>query len=323
VLRVIGTTVLVVGIFWFIPFHEVVAQLRQAKLGYVVGSFVLTQFIAYLESVQLWLLLRKAGMSTTTWVVFETKMITRFYGQFLPSELMASAVKLYRLAGPTNQWGEVMAALVLTRIVNMIALLLLGLVFWAIDMPSGPGRWIGVIMMGTVAALLLLHLVMSSRSVKRRAKGLLALPLFAWIEGRLVEKAKKLGATMADSYRLFGGMVWSITALSIVRHVVGIISFAMVAKALGVNITYMTIAWVRVVLQAIMMLPISLSGIGLREGSLVILLQEYSVPASQAVALAFLMFLISLLSNSLGGIFELKNVVRAGRTADPERSNAP
>ena len=86
----------------------------------------------------------------------------------------------------------------------MAGLLALGVLFWAIDMPSGPGRWIGVIMMGTVAALLLLHLVMSSRAVKRRAKGLLALPLFAWLEGRLVEKASAVAATSAPTARRMG-----------------------------------------------------------------------------------------------------------------------
>lgn len=91
ILRVLGSAALVVGIFWFIPLQDVVVALREANVWYAVGSFVLTQVIAYLEGIQLWLLLRRARVPVSAWDVFETKMITRFYGQFLPSELMASA----------------------------------------------------------------------------------------------------------------------------------------------------------------------------------------------------------------------------------------
>ncbi len=320
-LRVLGSAALVVGIFWFIPLGDVVVALRNANVWHAAGSFVLTQVIAYLEGIQLWLLLRRARVPVTAWDVFETKMITRFYGQFLPSELMASAVKLYRLAGPTNQWGEVMAALVLTRVVNMIALLLLGVTFWAIDLPTGAGRWIGFVMIGAAIALMVLHFVLSSPVVTAHARWLLRSPLFARLRGRLVDKLKEIANSTASSYHRFGNMVWTISAISLVRHVLGIASFWLVAKAVGVDLSWMTIAWVRVVLQAIMMLPISLSGIGLREGSLVILLQSYAVPASQAVAIAFLMFIISLLSNSLGGLLELRNVALGSRP-DPRRSAA-
>jgi hypothetical protein len=297
----------------------VVASLREVKLAFVLASFAMTLVIAYFESVQLWLLLRRAKLPITAWDVFETKLVTRFYGQFLPSELMASAVKLYRLAGPTGQWGEVMAGLALTRVVNMAGLLALGVLFWAIDMPQGAGRWVGVAMIGGIAALALAHSVMVSPAVNRIARNVLSARLFAWLQGKVFEKTRRLAATVVDSYQLYGDMVWTIAAIGLVRHALGIVSFVMVAHALDVQISFMTIAWVRVVLQAVMMLPISLSGIGLREGSLVILLQEYAVPASQAVALAFLMFLISLLANSLGGLLELRSFLTRGTSSVVQR----
>jgi len=320
-LQAIASVALIVGIFWFIPFHEVVASLREVKLAFVLASFALTLVIAYFESVQLWLLLRRAKLPITAWDVFETKLVTRFYGQFLPSELMASAVKLYRLAGPTGQWGEVMAGLALTRVVNMAGLLALGVLFWAIDMPQGAGRWVGAAMIGGIAALALAHSVMVSPAVNRVARNVLSARLFAWLQGKVFEKTRRLAATVVDSYQLYGDMVWTIAAIGLVRHALGIVSFVMVAHALDVQISFMTIAWVRVVLQAVMMLPISLSGIGLREGSLVILLQEYAVPASQAVALAFLMFLISLLANSLGGLLELRSFLTRGTSSVIQRGS--
>jgi len=310
-LRLIGTIALVVGIFWFIPFHEVLAALRNVHLGWVVVAFALNLVVAALEALQLWLLLNRAGIAVAPWPVFETKFIARFYGQFLPSDLLASAVKLQILAGPTRQYGEVTAALVFCRVVNTLGLLVLGLVFWCIEWPSGPGRWIGVVIFGMLASLFLVHLVFASHAVNRHAGRILSTPAFAWLRGRIMVKVGKFMRAMAESYRLFGGIVWHITFVSLVRHVIGILSFACAALALDIHLSLVTIGWIRVVIQALMMLPIHLSGIGVREGSLVILLQEYSVPPSEAVALAFLLFVIYLIGNSMGGLFELRNLLRA------------
>jgi uncharacterized membrane protein YbhN (UPF0104 family) len=126
---------------------------------------------------------------------------------------------------------------------------------------------------------------------------------------------------MLDSYRRFGNVVWPIIGLAVARHLLGIVSFGLIALSLDIHLSLLTIGWIRVVLQAIMTLPITLSGIGLREGTLVILLQEYGVSASDAVALAFLVFAIGLLVNSLGGILEFKNFIRPGPDTDNHRSD--
>jgi uncharacterized protein (TIRG00374 family) len=321
ILRIGGSVALVVGIFWFIPIAEVIASLRKVHLGYVAAGFALNMMNSYGEAIQLWLLLKRVAVPATLWTVFETKMTTRFYGQFLPSEFMAAAVKFYRLAGPTQQWGEVVAALVFFRLVNMAALALLGFTFWAIELPTGPGRWIGLVLIGALLALVVMHFVLTNPRLRQNAAWLMSTRMFAWLKGRFVDKVTKISGTMLDSYRRFGNVVWPIIGLAVARHLLGIVSFGLIALSLDIHLSLLTIGWIRVVLQAIMTLPITLSGIGLREGTLVILLQEYGVSASDAVALAFLVFAIGLLVNSLGGILEFKNFIRPGPDTDKVRSD--
>jgi uncharacterized protein (TIRG00374 family) len=316
-LQVAGSAALIVGIFWFVPFSEVVVALRTLDVRYVAAAFAVNLFIAYFESIQLWLLLRRAEMKIGTWKIFETKMVTRFYGQFLPSELMAAAFKFYRLAGPTKQWGEVAAALAFFRVVNMLTLVLLGIVFWAIEIPTGPGRWVGILLIVMALGIFGVHLMISTNSMTRIARGMHSTRMFAWIQGSVVEKAKGFIRTVQGSYQLFRNLLWPIAGLALIRHGLGILGFALLAMSLHVHLSFLTIGWVRVVIQGLMMLPISLSGIGVREGSLVLLLQEYDVEASDAVALAFIMFAVNIVVNSLGGVLELANFLW------PKRSEVP
>lgn len=308
-LRVGGSAALIVGIFWFIPFADVIAALREINIWLAAVGLLLMLTSAYLEAIALWLPLNRVGIKTSSWTVFEVKMISRFYGQFLPSELLASFVKLHRLAGPTKQWAEVVAGLAYTRLVNMLVLALLGLVFWAIEMPTGPGRWVGVLLGGMSATLVGIHLTIVSPAVNRLAQRVFSMRIFNLFRGGLTDKFVKLAQTMVESYRLFGDTLTTVTLLAVVRHLMGIFGFSVIALSLDIHLSYVTVGWIRVVLHAVMMLPISLSGIGVREGSLVILLQEYSVPPSEAVALAFLLFALTLVANALGGMFELRGLL--------------
>jgi uncharacterized membrane protein YbhN (UPF0104 family) len=316
-IRIIGSAVLIIGIFWFIPISEVIAALRSVDLLLAATGGMLMLLSAYLEAIALWLPLKRVGIPTTGWNVFKIKMITRFYGQFLPSELLASALKLHRLAGPTKQWGEVAAGLAFCRLVNMLVLALLGLTFWAIEMPTGPGRWVGVILLAMAGTLICMHLAVVSPTVYRIAVRIIDKTPFRSGGNRFADKISKLSRTMVDSYRLFGETMSAVVILAVIRHAIGIASFGLIALSLDVHLSYLTVGWIRVVLHALMMLPISFSGIGLREGSLVVLLQEYSVPASEAVALAFLLFITTLIANALGGLFEVKNLLTPKASSTP------
>lgn len=311
--RWLGTAVLVGAIFWYIPFSEVAASLRQVRLGYVAGGFAATVVIAYVQSVQLWLLLRSVDIPLGAWEVFETNMITRFYGQLLPSELMAGAVKFYRLAGPRRQWGEVMAAQVCFRLLNTLVLVLLGLGFWLIDRPAGAGWLVGPILAATAVGALGLHLFLAREASVRLARRVLPARLRAALERPRFRRARDLMRSTSRSYRIFGGVTLPVTGIAVFRHLLGIVSFGMFATAVGVDLSYVSIGWIRVVLQGVMLLPISVSGLGVREGSLVLLLQQYAVPPSQAVALSLVLFATGVLSNAIGGVFEVVQLHRSRR----------
>jgi hypothetical protein len=203
----------------------------------------------------------------------------------------------------------------------MLVLVLLGLLLWAIEMPSGPGRLVGYVLITMAVALLAAHFAVNSVTAARYGKRLLAMRGFNWLKGKLYDKVMRLALTTVGSYRLFGNAIYPIIGLALIRHILGIFSFMLLAIALDLHISFMAIGWIRVVMHALLMLPISMAGIGVREGSLVVLLQEYAVAPNDAVALAFLLFIVQLLSNSTGGLFEIKNLIGPRRQrARAERS---
>jgi uncharacterized membrane protein YbhN (UPF0104 family) len=75
--------------------------------------------------------------------------------------------------------------------------------------------------------------------------------------------------------------------------------------------------WVRSVVVVLTLLPISIGGVGVREGVLVVTLATFGVPAHEALAFSILVFATTILAPGLaGGVVEgAQWLARGERTA--------
>jgi uncharacterized membrane protein YbhN (UPF0104 family) len=104
---------------------------------------------------------------------------------------------------------------------------------------------------------------------------------------------------------------------SLIVQAGGSIAVALIARGIGVNLPLSI--WFAVVplIALAMVLPISISGVGVREGGLAMLLAPSGVSSEQAVAIGLLWFLTTILSGLVGGaLFMLdRNPTHAARPA--------
>jgi hypothetical protein len=88
------------------------------------------------------------------------------------------------------------------------------------------------------------------------------------------------------------------------------------AYAVGLEISPLTLGWVRTAVMVLVMLPITIAGFGVREGALVAVLAQYGIPGEEAVAFSLLMFALATLPNgAIGGALEAWRLLRPGRRA--------
>lgn len=90
------------------------------------------------------------------------------------------------------------------------------------------------------------------------------------------------------------------------------------ARALDLDLGFLTVAWMRVAVHAVMLLPISIAGLGVRESTLVLLAAPYGLTASEAVAWSFLMFAGTLLAALLGGLNEARGLWFGRSSTEPK-----
>ena len=85
---------------------------------------------------------------------------------------------------------------------------------------------------------------------------------------------------------------------------------------MGLAVPFTALGWMRSIAMLVAILPFSVSGLGLREGTLVALLGQRGVPADAALGYSLLVFGITVLSVALvGGVIEAIRWLRPLRRA--------
>ena len=98
---------------------------------------------------------------------------------------------------------------------------------------------------------------------------------------------------------------WRIWMTSMVLHLVGVILMTVLGRSLGLDLDPLTLGWIRSAVLVVTLVPISLSGLGLREGAFAVLLVPLGVKGEQAVALSLLVFgTTQVVPGLAGGIVE-------------------
>ena len=284
-----------------IPLSEVIASVTSARVDYVIAAFIISILSQLILAHRLRFLTDKQGMSLPTSQILEINLAAVFYGLFLPGgNLTGGAIRFYKLARTDKKMAEALASIVFDRMAATIALCVIGILFWLVNLPSNSG-YIGLSMIVALGILFILYILLFDKrttdSLRKRFKSVNLSFVSQKIHNLLISLNQYQNLSLSSLTFIF--------ALSITAQLLGTLIYYLLAIALGINITFVAIGWIRSAVIIISMVPISISGLGVREGVLLFLLKPYGVIGEQALALSFLVFGVTLLFIGLvGGVLE-------------------
>ncbi|MCC6847106.1 MAG: flippase-like domain-containing protein [Deltaproteobacteria bacterium] len=271
----------------------------RAVLLATVASFVGNVVIAF----RLRVLLAGQGVSGRASQMLAINLAAFFYNLFLPvGGVGVAALRLQRLSARVRGgFTAALTAMVCDRLAALVGLGIVGLAGWVADPhPKPPGGML-VLLAGTSA----LGVLAAPRAVptawRAFMRELQAGGGGTWWAAALARLRHALGAVA----RLSPGTLARILGLSIVAQIPGVCGYLALGRGLGLGVTFAAMAWVRSVVVLFTVLPISIGGLGVREGALVVTLAAYGVPAADALALSILVFATTILAPGLvGGMLE-------------------
>lgn len=305
VLKLLVSGVLVWLLVRTVPLAAVARSLGSAAPAATALGLALVPAYLWATAVQQSILLRGLGIGLRPAGVFALNLATGFYSLLLPGVLAGGAYRWYRLTAGGQHRVEAVLFIVASRLMELTALVLIGLAGFAAARPSGIGVSVGALL--AAAAVLLaagIAVVLDARLVRRLRSRLPAEPA-----GRAAATASRALDALIALAALPRGELLRMCAWLGVRHLLEIASFLALAHAVGIALPALAGAWVRSFIALAVMLPVSIAGVGVREAGLVVTLGGYGVAAEAALALAVLLLARTLLVALAGGAVEAVRVL--------------
>src|SRR5206468_4402263 len=110
-------------------------------------------------------------------------------------------------------------------------------------------------------------------------------------------------AEAVDVYRRSPGLLGSATLLSLVVQLLNVLLVWCLAGAVGAAVPLGFCFVLMPVVTLLTLAPVSVNGVGVREGGTLLLLRPLGVPDEQAVALSLLWFSVFLTAGLTGGVW--------------------
>jgi glycosyltransferase 2 family protein len=305
----LGVTLAVVGVLaWQLDLTHSWALLRGARLPPVLAALLLLAGSHLLVALGWRLLLSRAGVMVTV----ERAVRLYFAGLFLNNFFFGSVGgDTYRTWAARDRAGtgrRALAATLLERVLNVAVLMLLGLAAVLIGAGRLPPTYAVTMGMICGGGLLLCGLVLLSPGLLRR--------LAAHLPGHRAGRARELidGLLEAMQQARDRRGLAPIVLLFLAAQIIRVWTHGWCAQALGIPIPMGDLFVVVPVVSVAAALPITIGGLGIREGTGAVLLAPLGIAHPEAVALEFLAYLVGVASSLPGGaIFWL------GREVSPER----
>ena len=301
VLKVVVTAALLYLFIRRTDFVGVAAALSRLSIGLIVTLALLNLAGLFLSAYKWHTLLPEASFKGLMMACFASYYI----GLLLPGQFAQEAAKAYYLGlGQAPRMYKIAASVVVDKIISIIGLLVVGCIGLALSDARLPGSLTWLFVVSGFLAILLLFSLRASWLYSRLGRYLIGLG--AWWPSR--ERVFSGGGRLIEAWHTYSKNVPLLAGnvlLGIIYQGVGVLMFYLLARGLQLPIGFFDWAWIVGALTLALFLPLTIGGLGVREGTLIGILAMYGSPKETAVALSFVAFSFVLMLAVIGAALSL------------------
>lgn len=292
-----------------VDFSQVWLILSEVSFSHLALTLIVYIVARYLLALQMATAFRFLHQKIAISKLFKIQLIMSFYSIVLPGELMAGGIGWYKVTQLNEKAVESAALIIYVRIVNILVLLILGMMGIVFDPQPD------TIPLRTIIFALLIFLSVATLpffSAKINSwfqKILLSLTHQNTWPQIIAHKIIHFLQTINALNRMPLSVLLPLITLAILVEVLHTITHYLMALAVGINLPFLVLVWIRAAITLLQMLPISFAGLGIREVSLLWFLQHYSVPNAQALSFSLVIFAYLVVTGMLGGLVEAYEIL--------------
>ena len=289
--RIVISAALLTAVALEIDWGKIDDSLSGAGWGWFALGTLLMAVALVVGALRWHLLLHGARLPTTAAETVRAYWIGTFSNNFLPTGYGGDAVRAWLVGRSGKPLARAFTSVAVDRGVALVALFMLGWLGLALA-PIDPGDLVTPFVVATVAGVALTALLL----VLLRRRGL----------GRFLPRVIRPSASeVATTLRIYARdyrLQLETFALSLLYQVISIGSLWCLAEALDLGISPAILAVVAPIVLITTLAPISVAGLGVREGTYVVLLAEVGVSSADATLLSLFSVVALAIASLPGGV---------------------
>jgi uncharacterized protein (TIRG00374 family) len=281
--------------------QEIGGHFRRLHVLPILLAGIMDFLMVVVNSIRWRILLAAKGIKVPQSRLLYYYLVGNFFSAALPTSVGGDFVRIVGIGGETGRRAEVFGSVVVDRLLGFAALLPLGL----LSMPfvgKDLTKWDEVLRLWAIAALLFAFAyLMMLRPVARRLISILSplLDLFERFKARdRLERAYKAIVSYQESRKAVSqGMI-----LSVLSRLLWIYGCFLVARAFSLDIGLVPLLLIVPIVELARMIPVSLSGLGVREAAFVFMLSQFGVDEGLGLAYALVVYAVFTALALVGGL---------------------
>ncbi len=281
---------------------EVVEALRSASTNYL---YLLVALVLYFGAISLgslkWqILLRAQRIEVPLRELLSFTFVGLFFGNFLPTNVGGDLVRGYDLARHILLPAETAISVVVDRMLGLIAFVFVAVVmsFLVVYTAGQAALWQVAVM--AAAALLTLSGVFALM-LSGRLRRLIGRLFHTSLLLRLAPLYDRLSSALSAYRRSYGALAVSFCISILVLSIGSVVNY-LISLSLGGGISLLHIFLFTPLITFVLLIPISVGGIGLNQSAYVFFFNLVGVPEQKSLAISLLMQAIIIISSLPGGV---------------------
>lgn len=310
-IRIIITGVFLYLIYTNIEVKDVFKQLQHINPSIILFAFILN-YIGSITMQSLITLKSSNTFSISLWSMDKVNLAMRFYSMILPmAAVSVIRWRRYNLLGCSKSHSFIL--MVQNKILQILFITFFFVLSFALfqelfTYTFGTGYlplFIALLLLFSVMLYLLgiITGVFPSKFFFKTAIGCIKV-LPKKISKKLQNIVFKIRSSLSSDHRINKKTITYLLTLALISHLMILLSQYFSAIALNMQITFLELAFARSFVQLLLMFPLTIAGVGVREFGFISTLAIFGVSMEEAVALSLILLGFQILFMVLGVIIE-------------------
>lgn len=281
-------------------------DLAQTNLFWVAAAFCFHLLIRWSQAHQMLISVNYYGMGFRLFDIVKIHLVASFYALALPGDIAGGGVTWHLLSRDNGQRAQAASSIVFLRLLNLVSFIPMALFGFFLE-PTLKDSPFAIYFLVISVFLIIAILPFTSRTIGSFVESF-GVRLIHKLPWRRIHDAynnlwQSIHLISEMPHKQISGIVWQ----AFLTQMIAVFLFYCCARAASMDVPFSVFLWIRSVVAIIQLLPLTIAGLGLREFTLILLLQNlYHINAVSATHFSLVIFFTTIvLSGIAGGYFAL------------------